>query len=236
MTSRNAEVCPAVWCRKRMRSQRLEPISAIENSPDPLDGFNSWTEYSDPGGRWRQKAVKASAFAFTMLVAGLLFAFALRAVPRLGRISFDVVTPATAMVAGLVVLASLVGVHEGVHGVVAYLIGAEVTFTSERFGSFQTSSRHTIQGRRETIAFYLAPLFIGTPLWFGILLAAGVLQAPHALVMANIALAANVGGSALDLYHAWGIANLPKGSVVYNTQHRMLIATPADESTTAESR
>jgi uncharacterized membrane protein YphA (DoxX/SURF4 family) len=93
------------------------------------------------------------------------------------------------------------------------------------------------KGRRETIAFYLAPLVIGTPLWFGMLLAAGLLEAPTALLVANIALAANVAGSAFDLYRAWGIANLPKGSVVYNTQYRMLVVTPATEqnSTTAIS-
>ena len=61
------------------------------------------------------------------------------------------------------------------------------------------------------------------------LLAAGVLEAPTALLMANIALAANVGGSSLDLYHAWGIANLTKGSVVYNTRYWMLVATPRNE-------
>ena len=150
-------------------------------------------------------------------------------------ISFGAVTPATALIAGLAVLVLLVGVHEGLHGVVGYFIGVYVSFTSGRYGSFRTLSRHTIQGRRETIAFYLAPLVIGTPLWFGVLLAAGALEAPTVLLVANIALAANVGGSALDLYHALGIANLPKGSVVYNTRYRMLVATPANEPTAAES-
>jgi hypothetical protein len=83
-----------------MGDGRLEPISGIENPPDPLEGFDSSMEYSDPGGEWRQKAAKAGAFTSTSLVAGLLFAFALSAVPRLDRISFSVVTPATALVAG----------------------------------------------------------------------------------------------------------------------------------------
>ncbi|RJT07583.1 hypothetical protein [Halococcus sp. IIIV-5B] len=74
--------------------------------------------------------------------------------------------------------------------------------------------------------YYLAPVVIEAPLQFGLLLAAEVLKAPNPL------LATNVGGSALDLYHAWGIANLPKGSVVYNTRYRMLVATPASEPAT----
>lgn len=48
----------------------------------------------------------------TTLVAGLPFAFALNAAPPLDRISFNTVTPATALVAGLAVLVLLVGVHE----------------------------------------------------------------------------------------------------------------------------
>ncbi|WP_158589333.1 DUF3267 domain-containing protein [Halococcus sp. IIIV-5B] len=209
-----------------MGNQRLEPISAIEDPPDPPEGFGAWSEYTDPGGRWLPKAAKAGAFTATTVVSGFLFAFALGAVPGLDMISFGAVTPATALIAGLAVLVSLVGVHEGLHGVVGHFIGADVSFTSGRYGSFRTLSRHAIQGRRETIAFYLAPLIIGTPLWFGVLLAAGMLEAPHALLVANIALAANVGGSALDFYHAWGIANLPKDSVVYNTRYRMLVAVP----------
>ena len=211
-----------------MGNPRLESIAAIEDPPAPPEGFGPWSEYTDPGGRWLPKAAKSGAFTVTTVVSGLLFAFALGAVPGLHMISFGAVTPATALIAGLVVLVSLVGVHEGLHGVVAYLMGADVSFASGRYGSFRTFSRHAIQGRRETIAFYLAPLVIGTPLWFGVLLAAGALEAPHTLLVANIALAANVGGSALDLYHAWRIANLPKGSVVYNTRYRMLLATPAN--------
>ena len=77
-------------------------------------------------------------------------------------------------------------------------MGADVSFASGRYGSFRTLSRHAIQSRRETIAFYLAPLVIGTP---------------------------------LNLYHAWGIANLPKGLAVYNTRYRILVATPKNEPT-----
>lgn len=120
-----------------MKEQPLEPISEIENPPAPPEGFSAWSEYTNAGGRWLPKAAKAGAFTATTVVSGFLFAFALGAVPGLDMISFRAVTPAAALIVGLVVLVSFIGVHEGLHGVVAYLMGAVVSFTSGQF-TFRT--------------------------------------------------------------------------------------------------
>ena len=101
-----------------MRDQRFEPIPEIEDPPASLEGFGAWSEYTNPGGRWLPKAAKAGAFTATTVVSGFLIAFALGAVPGIEMISFGAVTPATALIAGLAVLVLLVGVHEGIHGVV----------------------------------------------------------------------------------------------------------------------
>ena len=134
-TNSSADPYPTAYRHKRMGNQRLEPISEIEDLLVPLEGFGVWSEYTDPTGRWLPKAAKAGAFTATTVVSGFLFVFALGAV-----------TPTTTLIAGLAVLALLVAIHEELHGLVAYLMSAEVSFASGRYGGFPTLSRHAIQG------------------------------------------------------------------------------------------
>ena len=113
VTNGSAEAYPAAYRRKRMGNQRLKPIAAIEDPPDPPEGFGSWSGYTDPGGRWLPKAAKVGAFTAITVVSGFLFAFALGAVPGLDMISFGAVTQAMMLIAGPALLVLLGGQLSG---------------------------------------------------------------------------------------------------------------------------
>jgi uncharacterized membrane protein YphA (DoxX/SURF4 family) len=209
-----------------MPESNLTPIDERESIPEPPPGYGPWREYSPPGGQWTSRATKAGAYLTTTLAGGLLFAFVLGTVPNIRTMTIPTFSTVTTGVIALTILVALVVVHEGFHGLAGWLIGADVSF-QVRGGGFQTVSRHTVQTRRETLAFYLLPLVVATSVWFVLLVAAGYLRAPLVLVAAYFAVAANVAGSALDVYYAWGIFRLPHGTRIYTTKYRMLVASPS---------
>jgi hypothetical protein len=214
------------------KSMSPPPIDEREEISETPAGYESWHEYTGSAGQWTSRAAKASAFLTTSVAGGLLFAYVLGVVPNLRIITLPALSTATMGVVALVILLLLVVVHEGFHGLVAWSIGADVSFRV--VNGFQTLSRHTLQTRRETLAFYLAPLVVATPVWFVVLVGAGYLRAPLVLATAYFALAANVAGSALDVYYAWKISRLPHGSLVYNTNYRMLVAYPSSVTNPSE--
>lgn len=211
----------------------LIPIDEREDIPETLSGYESWRVYSTPAGEWTARTAKAGAFLTTSVAGGLLFAYVLGSVPNLRAVTLPTLPPAAMWAVALVILALVVVVHEGFHGLVAWWIGADVSFQMSGV-SFQTLSRQTIQTRRETVAFYLAPLIVATPIWFVVLIASGHLRAPLVLSAAYFALAANVAGSAVDVYSVWEISRLPRGSLIYNTRYRTLVAHPASSENTSE--
>ena len=211
----------------------LIPIDEREEIPETPPGYESWHAYSTPAGEWTARAAKAGAFLMTSVVGGLLFAYVLGIVPNFRVVTLPVLSTATMGVMAITILVALVVVHEGLHGLAAWWIGADVSFRMGSVG-FQTLSRQTIQTRCETVAFYLAPLVVATPLWFVVLIAAGYVRAPLVLTAAYFALAANVVGSAVDVYSVWEISQLPRGSLIYNTEYRTLVAHPAPSENTSE--
>ena len=211
----------------------LIPIDEREAIPETLPGYEQWRAYSTPIGEWTARTAKAGAFLTTSVAGGLLFAYVLGAVPNLRAVTLPTLPPAAMWAVALVILVLVVVVHEGFHGLVAWWIGANVSFQVGSM-SFQTLSKQTIQTRRETVTFYLVPLAVATPLWFVTLVAAGYAHAPLVLAAAYFALAANVAGSAVDVYSAWEISRLPRGSLIYNTEYRTLVAYPASSENTSE--
>lgn len=203
----------------------LTSIDERERIPETPPGYESWREYSGSAGQWTSRAAKAGAFAATSLAGWLLFASVLGAVPNLRAVTVPMLSPPTLGAVALAILVGLVVVHEGFHGLTAWWIGADVSF--QVMGGFRTLSRYAIQTRRETLAFYLAPLVVATPFWFVVLIGAGYLRVPLVLAGAYFALTANVAGSALDVYYAWEVSRLPRGSLIYNTDYRMLVAYPS---------
>lgn len=211
----------------------LTPIDKREEIPETPPGYGPWRAYTTPAGEWTARAAKASAFLMTSVAGGLLFAYVLGIVPNFRVVTFPALSTATMGVVALTILVALVVVHEGLHGLAAWWIGADVSFQVGGV-SFQTLSRQTVQTRRETYAFYLAPLIVATPIWFVTLIAAGYVRAPLVLTTAYFALAANVAGSAVDVYSVWEISRLPRGSLVYNTEYRTLVARPASSEDTSD--
>jgi hypothetical protein len=211
----------------------LTPIDEHEELPETPPGYGPWRAYSTPAGEWTARTAKAGAFLMTSVAGGLLFAYVLGIVPNLRVVTLPALSTTTMGVVAITILVALVVVHEGFHGLAAWWIGADVSFQMGGV-SFQTLSRQTIQTRRETCGFYLAPLIVATPLWFGVLIAAGHVRAPLVLTAAYFALAANVAGSAVDVYSVWEISRLPRGSLIYNTKYRTLVAHPASSKNTSE--
>lgn len=211
----------------------LTPIDEREEIPETPPGYGSWRAFSTPAGEWTARAAKAGAFVSTSVAGGLLFAYVLGIVPEFRAVTLPPLSTVAMWAVALIILVMLVVVHEGFHGLAAWAIGADVSFRMGGVG-FQTLSRYAIQTRRGTLAFYLAPLLVATPLWFGALIAAGYLRAPLVLAGAYFALAANVAGSAVDVYSAWEITRLPRGSLIYNTEYRTLVARPASSGDTSD--
>jgi hypothetical protein len=211
----------------------LIPIDEREEIPGTPPGYESWRAYSTPAGEWTARTAKAGAFLMTSVAGGLLFAYVLGIVPNFRVVTFPTLSTTTMGVVAITILVALVVVHEGFHGLAAWWIGADVSFQMGGV-SFQTLSRQTVQTRRETCAFYLAPLTVATPIWFVTLVAAGYIRAPLVLTAAYFALAANVAGSAVDVYSTWEVSRLPRGSLIYNTRYRTLVAHPASSEKTSE--
>lgn len=129
---------------------------------------------------------------------------------------------------GLVLLTILVTVvgHEWIHGFAYQLLGYRVTYgASLKLLAAYAAAFGQWQRRRDNLIVALAPLVVLT------LALVPLLGVPNrvVVVVAFTALLFNTSGAVGDLYLAWRLLRLPRGTLLYDVDPTlMLIARPMD--------
>ena len=115
-------------------------------------------------------------------------------------------------------------VHEGIHGVAYRLLGYRVTFgVSRHLLAAYAAAFDQWQSRTHNLIVALAPLVVLT----GILLPFLAVNNRAAVLAALAALMVNTAGAVGDLYLAWRLLRMPRGTLLYDKDDEtMLVYSP----------
>ncbi|WP_435159815.1 DUF3267 domain-containing protein [Haladaptatus sp. DFWS20] len=196
---------------------RTTPLTDLETwgesptppDPAPILSTNGYEPHSLVEGSNFEFSGRASVSCFPLVALGWFAIFAIPlvrgsypAVPTLSPLGYLVLT-------GGIVLGMIV-IHEGLHGLVAAVYGADVSFSLTLVGP-ATIYENTVLSRRALILITAAPFLVITPLAVGLALSGSwVLMAIGALVLLF-----HTGMAGGDLYQVLHWLSEPPGTKFY---------------------
>jgi len=169
--------------------------------------------------------INLKGWALVVLAAGAVIVFGLTII--LGVVARGIVQGSTdfhvsvglAFPIFLAIIATVVILHEGIHGLVFLIFGGKPRFGVKRIGKFfpvalYASATGHILSRNHYLLVGLAPFLVLTPLFLltGILIRDG-----GGALIALTAMATNVAGSTGDLMVAWKVRQLGGGALFEDT-------------------